>query len=406
MLAAGGARDPAAGLDDDLVSIRRRMMADRLLMAVACDQTRVFNLFYAAAFSATTKPGYDKPHHTATHEEAVDAELGYQPNTSWFTRRAMEEWAWYVQRLADFREGDGTLLDHSFIYATTDQSFAKMHAIDGIPMFSAGNAFGRVRTGLHVDGAGSPGCRLGTRRNDSWASTSRPGATRATPRLMRSVKSWSELRHSQRRCSRRFRLRRRRGRGPRSPHEAWREVPMPPGFQVVITETEGPLFADAEGRTLYKWPHHKHRNGYSGETPGNPACYDEVITVTAGLMSPYPPGIELPEVERRPSCAELWPPVLAAADDLGVGDWSIVERRDGTLQWAYEEQPLYRSIRDAQSGDVLGARGAATGEILPPIASRYRRRRCCRRAFRSGRQASAGCSPLTAPARFTTPAIR
>ncbi|MCH2099118.1 MAG: hypothetical protein MK142_12075, partial [Pseudomonadales bacterium] len=81
-----------------------------------------------------------------------------------------------------------------------------------------------------------------------------------------------------------------------TPHEAWREVPMPPGFQVVITETEGPLFADAEGRTLYKWPHHKHRNGYSGETPGNPACYDEVITVTAGLMSPYPPGIELPEV--------------------------------------------------------------------------------------------------------------
>ncbi|MEE4360624.1 MAG: DUF1552 domain-containing protein [Pseudomonadales bacterium] len=157
----GAPKDLPSGLDADLVSKRHRILAELMLMAVACDQTRVFNMFYAAAFSATTKPGYDKPHHTATHEEAVDPVLGYQPNTSWYTRRAMEEWAWYVQALADFREGDGSLLDHSFIYATTDQSFAKMHAIDGIPMFSAGNAFGRVRTGLHIDGGGSPGCRLG-----------------------------------------------------------------------------------------------------------------------------------------------------------------------------------------------------------------------------------------------------
>jgi hypothetical protein len=149
------------GLDADLVAKRHRMMTDLMLMAVACDQTRVFNMFYAHAFSSTIKPGYDKPHHTATHEEAVDAELGYQPNVSWFTRRAMDEWAYYVDALANFKEGDGSLLDNSFIYATTDQSFAKLHAIDGIPMFSAGTAGGRVKTGLHVDGGGSPGCRLG-----------------------------------------------------------------------------------------------------------------------------------------------------------------------------------------------------------------------------------------------------
>lgn len=153
--------DLPSGLDADLVSKRHRLMTDLMLMAVACDQTRVFNMFYAAAFSATTKPGYDKPHHTATHEEAVDPQLRYQPNVSWYTRRAMEEWSYYVQALANFREGDGSLLDNAFIYATTDQSFAKLHAIDGIPMFSAGNAGGRIKTGLHIDGGGTPGCRLG-----------------------------------------------------------------------------------------------------------------------------------------------------------------------------------------------------------------------------------------------------
>ncbi len=149
------------GLDADLVAKRHRLMTDLMLMAVACDQTRVFNMFYASAFSATTKPGYDKPHHTATHEEAVDPQLKYQPNTSWYTRKAMDEWLYFVSALASIREGDGTLLDNSLIYATTDQSFAKIHSIEGIPMFSAGTCGGRVKTGLHIDGGGSPGCRLG-----------------------------------------------------------------------------------------------------------------------------------------------------------------------------------------------------------------------------------------------------
>ena len=148
--------DLPSGLDAYLVSRRHRMMTDLMLMAIACDQTRVFNMFYASAFSATTKP-----HHTATHEEAVVDELHCQPNCSWYTRRAMDEWAYYVQALADFAEGDGSLLDNSLIYATTDQSFAKVHGIDGIPMFTAGTAGGRVKTGLHIDGGGSAGCRLG-----------------------------------------------------------------------------------------------------------------------------------------------------------------------------------------------------------------------------------------------------
>jgi len=153
--------DLPTGLDADLVSQRHRIMTDLLLAAVACDQARVFNMFYAAAFSATTRPGYDKPHHTATHEEPVDDALGYQPNVSWFTRRAMEEWLYFVQAMEAIPEGDGTMLDNVLVYASTDQSFAKVHAIDGIPMFTAGNAQGRVKTGLHVDGGGSQGTRLG-----------------------------------------------------------------------------------------------------------------------------------------------------------------------------------------------------------------------------------------------------
>jgi hypothetical protein len=73
----------------------------------------------------------------------------------------MEEWAYFVQALANIKEGNGTMLDNVLVYATTDQSFAKVHAIEGIPMFTAGRAQGRIKTGLHIDGAGSQGTRLG-----------------------------------------------------------------------------------------------------------------------------------------------------------------------------------------------------------------------------------------------------
>ena len=73
----------------------------------------------------------------------------------------MEEWAYFVQALANVKEGDGSLLDNVFVFGLTDQSFAKTHAIEGIPMFTAGRAGGRVKTGYHIDGGTSPGTRVG-----------------------------------------------------------------------------------------------------------------------------------------------------------------------------------------------------------------------------------------------------
>jgi len=154
--------------------------------------------------------------------------------------------------------------------------------------------------------------------------------------------------------------------------ESYKVVPMPAGFRVESTELDGPVFATPDGMTIYKWPSHKLRNGYSGETPGTPACYDEVQTVTAGLMSPYPPGIQLPELDARPSCTDLWPPLYAADDAEAVGKWTIVERTDGSKQWMYDEQPLYTSVRDSKPGDVLGGSTRRYGGDSPafrvPIA--------------------------------------
>jgi predicted lipoprotein with Yx(FWY)xxD motif len=53
-------------------------------------------------------------------------------------------------------------------------------------------------------------------------------------------------------------------------------------------------------------------------------------------------------------CAVNWPPAIAAADAEPTGDLTIVERDDGTKQWADEGQPLYTYIKDEKPGDVTG----------------------------------------------------
>ncbi|HUH36509.1 MAG TPA: hypothetical protein VL027_01060, partial [Spongiibacteraceae bacterium] len=95
------------------------------------------------------------------HEEGVDPDTGLQPQSSWFVQRSMEEWAYFVGALAKMPEGDGSLLDNTLVYAHTDCRFAKTHSLDGIPMFTAGRLNGLVKTGLHIDGNGDAGTRLG-----------------------------------------------------------------------------------------------------------------------------------------------------------------------------------------------------------------------------------------------------
>lgn len=130
--------------------------------------------------------------------------------------------------------------------------------------------------------------------------------------------------------------------------------PMPPGFQVVISPVEGPVFADAAGRTLYTWPKRGLRGGAVGEDEGKPACYDIKFTENVGFFSPYPGGNELPNVASRPTCVQHWPPVVASEQAVPVGNWSIVERSDGSRQWAYKLYALYTSHLDTKPGETNG----------------------------------------------------
>jgi hypothetical protein len=137
------------------------IMARLGALALATDQTRVFNLSVSEPGSQIFMPGDSLGYHQSTHEEPIDPVLGFQPRVAQYNVDTMELFAMLLKELDAVPEGDGTVLDHSLVYGFTDQSFAKIHAVDGLPIFVAGGASGRMKSGFHVAGDSSPVSRVG-----------------------------------------------------------------------------------------------------------------------------------------------------------------------------------------------------------------------------------------------------
>jgi hypothetical protein len=154
---------PKVELDSDVehVMVTHRLMAGLLAKALQCNQTRVFNVLFSDTTSNLRRAGSTTTHHTLTHEEPVDAALGFQKEVGWFATRSMVAWREFLDEIAGIPEGDGTLLDHCLILAHSDCSIAKAHAVEGIPIMIAGNAGGRIRTGFHMAGKADPITRVG-----------------------------------------------------------------------------------------------------------------------------------------------------------------------------------------------------------------------------------------------------
>lgn len=82
------------------------------------------------------------------------------------------------------------------------------------------------------------------------------------------------------------------------------------------------VLTDANGMTLYTFDKDK-----TGDTITS-TCYDK--------------------------CAANWPPAIAAADAKPEGDFTLVDRTDGTKIWAYKGWPLYLWVKDQKPGDTTG----------------------------------------------------
>jgi hypothetical protein len=144
----------------DAVRANTKTMARLLAMGLACNQTRVFNFVHTAGTSETYIAGQSKIYHQITHDEPIDAKLGYQPETSKLASLVMEALGDFLVELDAIKEGEGTVLDNSLIMAFSDTGYAKIHSIENIPMFLAGRAGGGHKAGQHIHVTGESVTRV------------------------------------------------------------------------------------------------------------------------------------------------------------------------------------------------------------------------------------------------------
>ena len=149
---------PVRGASVDVVNAKT--MAKLLAMALACNQSKVFNFVHTPGASETYVPGESKIYHQITHDEPTDTRLGYQIETSKLAGMVMEGLGSFLAELDAIKEGDGTLLDRSLVMAFSDTGYAKIHSIENIPIFLAGGAGGRHKAGQHIAGKGEAVTRV------------------------------------------------------------------------------------------------------------------------------------------------------------------------------------------------------------------------------------------------------
>lgn len=157
--AAPGEKELGSEIEEVIGS--HKVMAELLAKALQTNQTQVFNMLFSDTTSNLRLHGETTTHHTLTHEEPDDRELGFQKKHSQFVTQSMLGWRDFLDAIAAIPEGDGTLLDNCLVLAHSDCSIAKAHAVEGIPVMIAGNAGGRVRTGFHLTGSGDSIARIG-----------------------------------------------------------------------------------------------------------------------------------------------------------------------------------------------------------------------------------------------------
>jgi hypothetical protein len=126
------------------ISAVSRAMCDLLVMALACDQTRVVSHYLTDPVSNVLFPGASAGHHNLTHDEPGD-----QPEVHAITSLCVEEYAYLLGAMDAVPEADGTLLDNCAVLGTTDVSKGQTHSGEDMPILIGGSACGALRTGLH-----------------------------------------------------------------------------------------------------------------------------------------------------------------------------------------------------------------------------------------------------------------
>ncbi|PTL85545.1 DUF1552 domain-containing protein [Vitiosangium sp. GDMCC 1.1324] len=124
-----------------------KAMSDLLVMAWACDLTRVASYMFSGGVCDTVfhMLGQNRGNHDLTHDPSAQDQV--HDAVVW----TVKQFAYLLERLKATPEAGGNLLDNSCLLFTSDVAEGIAHSITDYPLLVAGRAGGYLKsTGIHV----------------------------------------------------------------------------------------------------------------------------------------------------------------------------------------------------------------------------------------------------------------
>jgi hypothetical protein len=126
-----------------------RLMFDLLALAYQTDSTRIAT--FALAHDGSNRPypfiGVSEGHHDLSHHEGKAEK---KEKIAKINRFHMTQFAYFLKRLKEIKEGDGSLLDNCMVVYGSGIADGNAHNHDNLPVLLAGKGGGTLHPGRHV----------------------------------------------------------------------------------------------------------------------------------------------------------------------------------------------------------------------------------------------------------------
>ncbi|MDA1234009.1 MAG: DUF1552 domain-containing protein [Acidobacteria bacterium] len=126
-----------------------KLMYDLQVMAFQADLTRIGTMVIGREGSVRTYPeiGVPDPHHPLTHHQNNPERI---ERVTKINELHAELFAYYLKRLKETPDGDGSLLDHSLALYGSGLSDGNRHLHEDLPIVVAGHGNGSLKTGRYL----------------------------------------------------------------------------------------------------------------------------------------------------------------------------------------------------------------------------------------------------------------
>ena len=138
-----------------------KLMFDLLALAWQAEITRISTFMVAREVSnrVYSESGINDPFHNLSHHSEVPNNIERLSVLNAF--HTSTTIGYFLQKLSETPDGDGSLLDHSLVLYGSGMSNSNQHDHDPLPLLLAGGASGRLQGGRHIRaGLGTPMANL------------------------------------------------------------------------------------------------------------------------------------------------------------------------------------------------------------------------------------------------------